>query len=122
MTWEFYGATMQAQHSINELLSLPASGREQDWEFELADPSRIEEMLGAMSSGARSYDEKCALALLMIASAEEAVETGQVDPDLVERARVVFKQDADVREAMLFYWIENGRASRGEFVRDILNA
>lgn len=47
MAREFYGATVEAQRAINKLLALPASGREQDWEVELADPHRVEEMLAA---------------------------------------------------------------------------
>lgn len=122
MAREFYGATVQAQHSINKILSLPASGREQDWEFEMADPGRIEEILSAMSRVALSYDEKCALALLAIASIEESIEEGGIDNDLVEKAKATFSQDASIRDAMFFYWIEQDRVSTEEIVQDILTA
>lgn len=104
MTKEFYGATVEAQHTVNKLLALPASGREQDWEFELADPNRIEDMLRVLS-GELSYDERCALALLTIASIEEAVEAEIIDSNVVERAKVMLKSDRDVFSSMRFYWI-----------------
>jgi hypothetical protein len=109
MTQEFYGATLKAQHSISKLLSLSASGREQDWEFELTDPHRIEEMLAAASITDLDYDEKCALALITIASIEEFVEEGVTNSNLIEQAKVILKKDSNVCKAMKFYWIEQGR-------------
>jgi hypothetical protein len=121
MTREFYGATVAAQTSINELLSLPASGREQDWEIELADPDRIEEMLKAGSMSDLHYEEKCALALLIVASIEESVNAGDINPNTLERAKAAFKRDDDVREAMIFYWLDQGRSSNEAAAREILS-
>ncbi|WP_018431374.1 hypothetical protein [Hoeflea sp. 108] len=120
MTREFYGATIQAQRAINGLLNLPASGREQDWEIELADPDRVEEMLEAAVDSNLDYDERCALALLTIASIEELFELGEVSPAIVEQARSTIRQYHDVHEAMVFYWIEQRQASNEENVREVL--
>lgn len=120
MSREFYGATAEAQGSVNKLLSLPASGREQDWEFELADPNRIEEMLNAASTVELNHDEKCALALVLVASIEEAIESGLADRDLIARSRSILRDDGEVLEAMKFYWIEQCRASNEETVRQLL--
>ena len=119
MMREFYGATIKAQHSNNRLLSLPASGQEQDWEFELADPTRIEDMLVATTTEL-SYDEKCALALIAIASIEEAVASDLLDDSMIELARIALRKSRDVHEAMKFYWIEQGRATEEEAVRKLL--
>jgi hypothetical protein len=119
MAHEFYGATIEAQQSINRLLSLPATGREQDWELELADPSRIEAMLDAITTKL-SDNEKCALALITIASIEEAVAADQFDAGIIERARMALRKDKDVHEAMKFYWIKQGRATDEEVVRKLL--
>jgi len=114
-----YGATIDAQRSINDLLSLPATGKEQDWEFELADPNRIDEMLQAAKARNLNYDERCALFLLLIASMEEKSEADELDGDLIEKAQSLLNNNADVREAMIFYWIEQ-RSSDDTFMRKIL--
>ena len=120
MAREFYGATVEAQHAINKLLALPASGREQDWEVELADPHRIGEMLTVASDSSLNLDERCALALLTIASIDESADAGEVNPKDVERAKSILKQDDQVRDAMIFYWIDQNRASNEETVKKIL--
>ena len=120
MTREFYGATVEAQRSINKLLSLPASGREQDWEFELADPNRLGEILMAASANELSFEEKCALSLLIVASIEEASELEPIHQVMNEQAKGILRQDADVLDAMKFYWIEQGRATNEELVREML--
>lgn len=120
MAREFYGATVEAQRAINKLLALPASGREQDWEVELADPHRIEEMLAVAADSDLNLDERCALALLTIASIDEAAEGGGVNPQDLERAQSILKQDDEVREAMIFYWIDQNRASDAETIKKIL--
>lgn len=120
MAREFYGATVEAQRAINKLLSLPASGREQDWEVELADPYRIEEMLTVASENDLHLDERCALALLTIASIDELAGAGEVNAQVIERARSILTQDEEVRDAMIFYWIDQDHASDMGTVKKIL--
>jgi hypothetical protein len=120
MTREFFGATANAQHAINMLLSLPASGKEQDWELELANPDRIEEMLDAFLVDDLKFDEKCAVALLMCASVEEAFEVNCLDPVIVDRVKIAIEREGDVHEAMKFYWIEQGQASNEELLKGLL--
>ncbi|MFT3722510.1 MAG: hypothetical protein QM773_02900 [Hyphomonadaceae bacterium] len=119
MAIEFYGATREAERTVNRLLSLPASGHEQDWEFELADPHRVQEMLDAMETDL-SFDERCAVALLTIASIDEAVDAGNVDPGDVQRANSILMRYAQVREAMIFYWVGQKRASNLESIKKVL--
>jgi len=116
---EFYGATTAAQRSINALLDLPASGREQDWEFELADPRRVDAMVAAAAETDLSRDERRALFLLLIASIEEGGR-GLVSADALSRTRELLSQDTDVRRAMHFYWLGLNRASDEPLVRSIL--
>lgn len=120
MTREFYGATVEAQRAINKLLALPASGREQDWEIELADPRRIGEMLAIAADGGLNLDERRALALLTIASIDEAADAGEVNHQDIEQANLILGQDDEVRDAMTFYWIDQNRASDAETVKKIL--
>lgn len=122
MTLQFYGATLDAQRSINDLLSLPGTGREQDWEFEFADPNRIGEMMRAAATQHLNRDERCALSLLLIASIEEASATGTLEGDLIHQAHTLFSNDAELREAMVFYWIKQHRASNEALVRKMLQS
>ncbi len=121
MTREFYGATAEAELVISRLLSLPISRPSQDWELEFADPHRIDEMLNFTSTVELSYDEKCALAMLVIASIEDAVDLGLVDRNLIERVKAFLKQDENVHEAMKFFWTELRQSLQEEVISGLLS-
>ncbi len=59
---------------LNELLSLPASGKEQDWDLELADKNRILEFIGVYETAGLGKKEKRALWALITASLNDAIE------------------------------------------------
>ncbi|MDT4329318.1 hypothetical protein ACQE3E_07125 [Methylomonas sp. MED-D] len=120
MSREFYGPKADAESVINQLLSLPATGREQDWEIELADPARIDEMLDILESKDIDFECKSALALLAISSMEEANEAGMLEAAQVRRAYQLFFKRDELRERMCFYWIELGRANNIELVKSVI--
>lgn len=120
MTRDFYGATPEAELTISKLLSIPVSRLSQDWELEFADPHRIDEMLNVTKTVELSYDEKCALAMLVIASIEDAVDLGLADCSLIERVKAFLKQDQNVHEAMKFFWTEIRQALQEEVIRELL--
>lgn len=120
MSREFYGATSLAQKTINELLALPATGREQDWEFEFADHRRIGDMLTIASNEDLNLDERCALSLLLLASLEEGSEAGELDADITSATQRFLRENPQVHEAMHFYWIEQRKASDEPLMRTIL--
>ena len=120
MKREFYGATVDAQRSVNDLLSLPATGKEQDWEFELADPTRIDDMLKVAKTEKLNYEQRCALYLLLIASMAERNEAGNLEGDLIDKAHSLLNHDPDVQGAMIFYWVEQKRSLDDELMRRIL--
>lgn len=117
MTVEFYGPTVRAVAEINKLLGLHATGREQDWEFEFADPTRIQEMLNLLEH--ENIDDECrsALALLMIASMEEAT---ALEPRDEARAASWFSLNERVRKQMHFYWIDLDRTANAESTARVL--
>jgi hypothetical protein len=108
----YYGATAQAQKVINQLLSLPATGREQDWEVEFADPLRILEMLDISRMRALDLEERCALFVLILASVDE-LERGPSGDHLVRQIREILQEDEGVLEAMRFYWIQQMQRTDG---------
>jgi len=121
MSREFYGPKADAESTINQLLSLPATGREQDWEVELADPGRINEMLDALEYKDMNFESQSALALLVISSMEEANVAGTLGDVQVRRASQLLASRNDVRERMCFYWIELGRANDIHLVKRIID-
>ena len=102
---EFYGATGRGMASVNSLLKLSATGREQDWEFELADPERLSEMLDLLDGGALDAEGADALALLLIASMELAKEQEIVASEVIARSKKWFSENPGTRSKMIFYWI-----------------
>jgi hypothetical protein len=103
---EFYGAKAYAQDQINILLNLSATGVEQDWEIELADASRVDEMVDVFEAQAElDMEGKCALALLIISSMEEAHEAGILKNSSVEKMANMLLKNPAVHAKMNFYWM-----------------
>lgn len=119
MTREFYGPKADAELIINELFNLPASGKEQDWEIELADPERIDEMLDVLELNEMNFDCKSALCLLIVSSIEEANEAGMLNDLHVQRVSKIFSMNYDLREMMWFYWIHLGRARNINLIKNL---
>lgn len=121
MQTEFYGAKASAQEAINHLLRLPATGKEQDWEIELANPSRINEMLDALELQTLDLDCQNALALLLLTSMEEASEAGNLDEMQVKRMAHILSLREEVRKRMHFYWIDLDRARNSDLMAQIVS-
>jgi len=103
---EFYGPTKESEKKINLLLRLPASGDEQDWEFELADLSKIDQMIEVFISENLDLEAKSALAVLLISSMQDADEAGVLREDQIRRAKLLLSENGDVLSRMRFYWIK----------------
>ncbi len=116
----FYTATPESQLKINELLDLPASGDEYSWEFELADSAKLDAMCQHLESGQLDLEDSSALALVAIASMEEAVDNSiDVEPFLA-RLRAVFNANEDLQVRMVSFWIDQGNAEHTEMSINIL--
>ena len=101
----YYWPDTQAVVAINALLSLPATGREQDWELELSDPDRLDEMLDLLDRGDLGLEERSALALLAMFSLESAAELNYSRRRyLTRRVRQVLLRDRVVHVRMRSYW------------------
>lgn len=114
---EFYGSTKEAESFVNQLLSLPATGAEQDWEFEFADPSRIREMIDALMIGDLDIEQMSALALLLISSIQESE---GIDYTALARAAQAVASNSDVLDRMYFYWVTLGRAGDKELMKRLM--
>jgi hypothetical protein len=114
-------ATVESRTRVNDLLGLKANGAEQDWELELADPSRLPEMVDLFERGALDLETRSALGLLVISSIEEAEIIGLTNLQLNQRFTSVLNNFKDVKSRMKCYWIINDGARERDFIIDLLN-
>lgn len=95
----------EAIESLNEKLSLPATGIEQDWEVEFADSNRVHEFISYYKNHSLPADEKKALMSLILASYDDFLNeidsnTGQFWNDI----RQTIESDYDLLSELLDYW------------------
>lgn len=90
--------------AVNTLLRLPADGREQDWEIELADGARLAEFLDAFENAALDLEGRSALALLILFSITYA--EADVGHDELDRVRGAIRGDPTILHRMRSYWSE----------------
>jgi len=104
MPTEYYGPRADAVQRLNSLLRLPAQGDEQDWEDELADPRRIDEILEWLESGKLTFEEMSAFGLLTISSIILGSEAQFVSQVQIARLSHVMSRNDGLRIRMTTYW------------------
>ena len=122
MNFEYYGAKADVEAEINGLLKIFATGKEQDWEIEFADPEKIEEMLAILLSNELSVDSCCALALLTISSFDLASQAGDVDDMLIGRFSKFLNENNEVKQKMFFYWVFLKKSENTNLMQRIFTA
>jgi hypothetical protein len=95
--------TPGSKEMLNRLLRLPATGDEQDWEVELADPARIAEWLALFEAAELDLEARSALALLLLCSILHA-EPAAIPADAIPRLNAALRRDAPVGKRMRSYW------------------
>jgi len=78
--WRF--PTAEAIESLAQRFHLPNHPNMQDWEWEVADPSRINEFVAAYKGGELNDDERFVLMETIIQSFEECGSACKIDPCL----------------------------------------
>jgi hypothetical protein len=96
--------TSEAIKKLNVLLNLPYMEWMQDWEIELADPSRVEEFSKIYSQASLTSDEKKALMSLIIASFEAYLHEYGNNPSQWDKIRDLIEKDYDMHEQAVNYW------------------
>jgi hypothetical protein len=79
--------TKQAIISLNQVFHLPVTGREQDWDLELADMNRVGEFVGYLAAHVLNNDEKRALMALIMSSLEDLSYEKTIPPGLWEEVK-----------------------------------
>jgi hypothetical protein len=99
--------TTEAIQFLNKALCLPATGHEQDWEIELADPNRIDEFILFYENGTLNADQRSALMALIIASLEDLAYIKPIEPMLWERISGLLSAEPDLHRSLIDYWSLN---------------
>lgn len=115
----FYFLAPEAVRRVNAMFGLPASGREQDWEVEMACAERRGEFFGALVSGtlANEPEVEAAVAALFIGSADDAIGSGLFSRGEDAAARDFFQKHPDVRARMLKLWFQRGEPIHADAIR-----
>lgn len=88
----------------NKRLNLRATGREQDWEVELADSSRVDEFISIYESNMLSDDKKFALMALITASLDDLASIKAIGDDVMKRVVKILCDDYDLNKPLIDYW------------------
>lgn len=100
-----YILNRKAVEVITQRLNLPATGQEQDWDIELADPTRLREFLNIYHQAQDLSElEKYALMALILASCDDAIQDkGSVNKDYWEEISAIL-QSTPRYQALVDSW------------------
>lgn len=114
--WYFLKSTTTS--FLNEVLSLPAIGDEQDWEVELADKKRWREFFHILSSlkFPRDSDEEVALAALLIGSIDDAISEGDFSESDSVTVSALFQQRPILSSKVYSIWCTQRKPFNSEII------
>lgn len=102
------------------MLGLPISGNEQDWEIELADPTRVAEWLETLQGGNLGLELRSALALLVSHSLFDPTAPELTSRPLLQHFRAILHLDPEVRARLISYWSRDDWLTESSEVRLML--
>jgi hypothetical protein len=98
-------ATRSAIEGLAKYLRLPSPDRfSQDWEYEVADSSKVAEWLTAYGSGQLNPEESSVLLNMIIASYNDAIGEGSARPEDWDAIARYLLGDRSLHEATINYW------------------
>ena len=106
--WRF--PTGEAIASLVERFNFPYSSDMQDWEWEVADPNRIEEFVAAYTSGELNEDERFVLMETIIQSFEDlcsSLDDNKKWHEVVE----LLESNLDLHIYSVWYWSDDENES-----------
>jgi len=96
-------STREAIESLAERLELPFDDSMQDWEWEVADPNRIDEFLHLYEQGSLTDDERFALMETIIQSFEDLTHRPESDPRW-GTVLDTLSLNSDLHISTIWYW------------------
>jgi hypothetical protein len=89
---------------LTAMLRLPATGAEQDWEIELADPSRVDEFVALFGRTELDAEDRTALMALVLGSANAFVEKEGEPPATWATISNLLAKERELHADTLSYW------------------
>lgn len=119
---EYFFLTSEAIAKVNVLFSLPATGSEQDWEIELADPTRTGEFFNALELNIALGDKdiEAAIAALFISSADEAISSDIFPFELESKIKIFFSRHPELSSNMNQLFFRQGSVLTSAIIRSWL--
>jgi hypothetical protein len=106
--------------SLSEILGLQMRGDEQDWElqeweWDYADPRRVDEFLNIYEQQNLSKNQRMALMALIVESYSSYLTEHEHVPMLWERIEKHLKESPEVHEYTITYWLLTEEADKSRF-------
>jgi hypothetical protein len=96
--------TKTSMDLLTDRLSLPATGHEQDWDVELADPDRLKEFLETYYDPSLTADDRSALAALLLASVDRYLMNRDELPAEWGHICELLRRDKRLHRELIQYW------------------
>jgi len=98
--------TRTAIDALAKRFNLPNTKNMQDWEYEVADASRIAEFLAAYDSGELSEDEKFTLMSMLLQSSCDAIDEDEnfLRSENWTQFLELLERDIDIHIHLVWYW------------------
>lgn len=97
--------TKRAIEGLVQKVNLPPPDEfSQDWEYVVADASRISEFLYAYENIEFTIDEKFVLMIVIISSFDDAITEGKAEESTAKRIRYHLLQDIGIHMNTIRYW------------------
>lgn len=90
--------------SISQLFNLPYTGIEQDWDIEMATPSRVKEFIRFYPRLNLSNSEKNTLMALIFASYDELLNESTVEYEIWEKIKSHIQREKEIFQELVEYW------------------
>ncbi|PJZ64640.1 hypothetical protein CH371_17895 [Leptospira wolffii] len=101
---------------LNEKLKLPSTGREQDWEFELSNASRIHEFLVFYIKNSLTKEQKRALVALLLSTYEDYLqENADIDSSIWKDLELILRSEPEIFREIIDYWSVWGEVEEDNF-------
>lgn len=101
--------TKAARESLIARLGLPEPDEYcQDWEYLVADSSRIEEFLEYYERNHLNIEEKFALMVIIVASFDDSLSENDFRPTIWSRIRKNLEEDIQIHTNIILYWSLEG--------------
>ncbi|MFB9326415.1 hypothetical protein ACFFSY_10860 [Paenibacillus aurantiacus] len=119
--------TREAIYKLVEKLDLPEPDEfSQDWEYEAANTSRIDEFLFFYENGQLERNEKFALMIVVISSFDDLLSEKGMEFTVWEQIKRILMSDSEIHMNTILYWSRVEEELEGSweitsYMREVLN-